>query len=59
MNIQGILLLVEGGAMVIGGICYLRFRARGTIIHEVMLGTAMTMAGLVVAAIGGILAFRS
>ena len=56
---QAYALFILGLVLGIAGLCYLFFRAKKTVSHEVMLGTAMTIIGWTLAAVGGILVLLS
>jgi uncharacterized BrkB/YihY/UPF0761 family membrane protein len=56
---QAYALFILGLVLGVAGLCYLFFRAKKTVSHEVMLGTAMTIIGWTLAAVGGILVLFS
>ncbi len=55
MYFQGFTLILFGVTMGGAGILYLLYRVKRYLIHEVMLGTAMTAIGWCVAVLGGVM----
>jgi hypothetical protein len=52
---QGFSLILFGVITGVAGLLYLYYRVRRYMVHEVMLGTAMTAIGWCVAVLGGVM----